>query len=133
MSAQVPLWTAAEAAVATGGKTVGSWSAHGVSIDTRTLEPTDLFLALKGERDGHDFVAAALEKKAAAALVSRRPKNIPPDAPLLLVSDTQTGLEALGRASRARSAAKIVAVTGSAGKTTTKEMLRLMLAACGPV
>jgi UDP-N-acetylmuramoyl-tripeptide--D-alanyl-D-alanine ligase len=133
MSAPVPLWTAEEAAVATGGTTVGNWSAQGVCIDTRTLEPADLFVALKGERDGHDFVAAALEKRAAAALVSSRPKNVTTDAALLLVGDTQTGLEALGRASRARSTAKIVAVTGSAGKTTTKEMLRLMLAASGPV
>jgi UDP-N-acetylmuramoyl-tripeptide--D-alanyl-D-alanine ligase len=133
MSAQTPLWTAEEAARATKGKAVGSWTARGVSIDTRTLEPADLFLALQGERDGHDFVAAALDKQAAAALVSRRPNNVAADAPLLIVDDTQAGLEALGRASRARSRAKIVAVTGSAGKTTTKEMLRLILAGFGPV
>ena len=133
MSEQFPLWTAEEAALATKGKAEGSWSAGGVSIDTRTLEPADLFVALKGDRDGHDFVAAALDKKAVAALVSSRPKNVAANAPLLIVDDTQTGLEALGLASRARSKAKIVAVTGSAGKTTTKEMLRLMLATSGPV
>ncbi|HXJ00034.1 MAG TPA: UDP-N-acetylmuramoylalanyl-D-glutamyl-2,6-diaminopimelate--D-alanyl-D-alanine ligase [Micropepsaceae bacterium] len=133
MSTATPLWTAREAAVATGGKAVGAWSAYGVSIDTRTIEAGDLFVALKGERDGHEFVAAALEKKAAAAVIAVRPGNVAPDAPLLIVGDTQAGLENLGRASRARSRAKIVAVTGSAGKTTTKEMLRLMLAACGTV
>lgn len=128
-----PLWVAEEAALATGGRARGDWSAFGVSIDTRTLEKGDLFLALNGVRDGHDFVPAALEKGAAAAMVSLHPKNVALDAPLLLVGNTQTGLEALGRASRARSTARIVAVTGSAGKTTTKEMLRVMLATCGRV
>ena len=133
MSTRAALWTAQEAAQATGGKLVGQWSAYGVSIDTRSLERGDLFIALKGERDGHGFVADALQKGAAAALVSEAPANVAPDAPLLIVADTQTGLEALGRAARARAAAKIVAVTGSAGKTTTKEMLRLMLGAGGSV
>jgi UDP-N-acetylmuramoyl-tripeptide--D-alanyl-D-alanine ligase len=129
----LPLWNAEEAVLATGGKAAGQWSASGVSIDTRSLEKGDLFIALKGERDGHDFVSAALEKGAAAAMVSRVPGNLGSGAPLLLVGDTQTGLEALGRASRARSSAKIAAVTGSAGKTTTKEMLRVMLGPAGPV
>jgi len=128
-----PLWIAEEAAVATGGQTSGRWSATGVSIDTRTLAKGDLFVALQGERDGHDFVASALEKGAAAAMVSRRPVGVAADPPVLVVSDTQAGLEGLGRASRARSKARIVAVTGSAGKTTTKEMLHLMLARCGAV
>jgi len=133
MNARPPLWTAGEAARATGGTAIGDWSASGVSIDTRTLEAGDLFVALKGERDGHEFVAAALEKRAAAALVNRQPENVAPGAPLLIAGDTQAGLEALGRTSRARSMAKIAAVTGSAGKTTTKEMLRLMLGTAGTV
>ncbi|HYK81076.1 MAG TPA: UDP-N-acetylmuramoylalanyl-D-glutamyl-2,6-diaminopimelate--D-alanyl-D-alanine ligase [Micropepsaceae bacterium] len=134
MSTRAPLWTSDEAARATGGKATSDWSAYGVSIDTRSLERGDLFLALQGEsRDGHGFVAAALEKGAAAALVSRVPDGVAPNAPLLIVGDTQKGLEDLGRASRARSKAKIVAVTGSAGKTTTKEMLRLMLSTAAPV
>ena len=133
MSTRAALWTAQEAAQATGGKPVGEWSAYGVSIDTRSLERGDLFIALKGERDGHAFVADALQKGAAAALVSEAPSNVAPDAPLLIVGDTQAALEALGRAARMRAAAKIVAVTGSAGKTTTKEMLRLMLGAAGSV
>ena len=132
---RAPLWTSFDAATATGGKTIGRWVANGVSIDTRTLEPGDLFVALTGEsRDGHEFVADALKKGAAAALVSRQPaRRARRDAPLLMVGDTQAGLEGLGRAARARSKARIVAVTGSAGKTTTKEMLRLILARSGSV
>lgn len=121
------VWTAAAAAAATGGRTTRDWAATGVSIDTRTLQPGDLFLALTAARDGHEFVAQALEKGAAAALVSRIPDGVPDTAPLLLVDDVQTGLEALGRAGRARCDARVVAVTGSVGKTSTKEMLLTML------
>jgi len=93
MSARSPLWTAEEAARATGGKATSDWSAYGVSIDTRSIERGDLFVALQGEsRDGHGFVAAALEKGAAAALVSRVPDGAAPGAPLLIVGDTQKGL-----------------------------------------
>jgi UDP-N-acetylmuramoyl-tripeptide--D-alanyl-D-alanine ligase len=119
------LWTSRESEEATLGRASQAFSATGMSIDTRTLKPGDLFIALKGDaRDGHEFVARALELKAGAALVSRRPEGVAADAPLLTVAHTQRGLEDLGRASRARSNAKIVAVTGSAGKTTTKEILR---------
>ena len=122
-----PLWTSREAAEATGGRAAGHWEAHGVSIDTRTLQRDDLFVALVGEnRDAHAFVAEALEKGASAALVSRAPEGIDP-AKLLIVADTQAALEALGRAARARTGAKIAAVTGSVGKTSTKEALRFVL------
>jgi UDP-N-acetylmuramoyl-tripeptide--D-alanyl-D-alanine ligase len=128
------LWTASEAALATGGKAGGDWNVDGISIDTRTLEKDDLFVALKGEnRDGHDYVGLALEKGAGAALVSDLPVGIDQTAPTLLVADTLQGLVALGRAARARTGARIVAVTGSAGKTTTKEMLRLALEDQGKV
>ena len=90
------LWTAVDAATATGGVAHGDWTATGVSIDTRTLQPGDLFVALTDVRDGHDFVAMALEKGAAAALVSRRPAGVASDAPLLVVPDVLEGLEALG-------------------------------------
>ena len=125
------LWTAADAAAATGGEARGDWSATGVSIDTRTLLPGDLFVALKAARDGHEFVAQALEKGAAAALVSHVPEGVAADAPLLIVPDVLQGLEALGVAARARTDARVVAVTGSVGKTTTKEMLRTALTALG--
>lgn len=121
------LWSSAEAAKATGGRTTCDWAANGVSIDTRTLQPGDLFVALKDVRDGHDFVAQAFEAGAAAALVSRVPDGVTEDAPLLIVKDVLPALEALGRAARARTRAKVVAVTGSVGKTSTKEMLRTIL------
>ena len=125
------LWTGAAAAQATGGTLHGNWSVTGVSIDTRTLEPGDLFVALKDVRDGHDFVAQALESGAGAALVSRIPDGVPGDAPLLIVDDVLNGLEALGRAARVRTQARVVGVTGSVGKTSTKEMLRDVLACQG--
>lgn len=121
------LWTAAEAAAATGGRATADWQVNGVSIDTRTLQPGDLFVALKAARDGHDFVAQALEKGAGAALVSQIPEGVSPDARLLIVEDVQTGLEALGQAARARTEARVVGVTGSVGKTSTKEMLANIL------
>jgi UDP-N-acetylmuramoyl-tripeptide--D-alanyl-D-alanine ligase len=122
------LWSAADAALATGGVAQGDWQANGVSIDTRSLETGDLFVALKVARDGHDFVAAALKSGAAAAMVTHVPDGVAEDAPLLIVDDVQIALEALGRAGRARTNARIVAVTGSVGKTSTKEMLAGMLA-----
>ena len=125
------LWSAQEAALATGGGAVGDWAVTGVSIDTRTLQTGDLFVALKAARDGHDFVADALAAGAGAALVSRVPDGVDDTAPLLIVPDVQVALEDLGRAARARTKAKVIAVTGSVGKTSTKEMLRHMLGACG--
>ena len=127
------LWASADAAAATGGRTTTDWQATGVSIDTRTLQPGDLFVALTDLRDGHDFVAAALAKGAAAALVSRVPHGVSPDAPLLIVDDVLAGLERLGIAGRKRTRAKVIGVTGSVGKTSTKEMLRVMLAGQGRV
>ncbi|SLN32884.1 UDP-N-acetylmuramoyl-tripeptide--D-alanyl-D-alanine ligase [Falsiruegeria litorea R37] len=121
------LWTATEAAAAANGRAIGDWSVNGVSIDTRTIEPGDLFVALKAARDGHEFVGQALEKGAGAALVSHIPGGLPGNAPLLLVDDVQAALEDLGRAARARTGARVVAVTGSVGKTSTKEMLAAML------
>ncbi|KAA0920314.1 UDP-N-acetylmuramoyl-tripeptide--D-alanyl-D-alanine ligase [Aquicoccus porphyridii] len=121
------LWTAQEAAAATGGRAQGDWAARGVSIDTRSLQSGDLFVALRDVRDGHDFVAEALAKGAGAAMVSRSPEGVGADAPLLIVDEVLPALEALGRAARARSAARVVAVTGSVGKTSAKEMLRDVL------
>lgn len=119
------LWTSADAAQATAGVT-GHWTATGVSIDTRTLQAGDLFVALKAARDGHDFVPQALEKGAAAALVDHVPDGVDP-ARCLKVKDVQQALEALGKAARTRTSAKVVAITGSVGKTSTKEMLRDVL------
>jgi UDP-N-acetylmuramoyl-tripeptide--D-alanyl-D-alanine ligase len=121
------LWNGDELARAVGTASRG-FAVGGISIDTRTVKPGDLFVALQGARDGHDFVAEALAKGAAAALVSRpMPGNV------LLVEDTLAALRRLGEAARARARARIVAVTGSVGKTTTKEMLRRCLAGFGTV
>ena len=81
------LWTAADAAEATGGRNSTDWRATGVSIDTRTLQPGDLFVALQAARDGHDFVAQELEKGAAAAHVRRVPAGVTDDAPQELDDD----------------------------------------------
>jgi UDP-N-acetylmuramoyl-tripeptide--D-alanyl-D-alanine ligase len=121
------LWTSTDAAAATGGQTTTKWTAQGVSIDTRTIARGDLFVALTDVRDGHDFVAQALEKGAVAALVTHRPDGVASDAPLLIVENVLDALAALGRAARARTNARVAAITGSVGKTSTKEMLRAVL------
>lgn len=127
------LWPAAEAALATKGTLTGTqdWSATGLSIDSRSIDPGDLFIALKAARDGHEFVAKALEQGASAALVSRPMDGLPSDAALLMVEDTQIGLEALGIHRRAAVDAQIVAITGSVGKTGTKEALHRALSRLG--
>jgi len=125
-------WTAGDAAAATGGSSVTDWVATGVSIDTRTLAAGDLFVALRGpNHDGHCFVGAAFERGAAAAMVDREISDLS-TAPLLRVAETCAGLASLGAAARRRSDARILGITGSVGKTGTKEALRLALAACGP-
>ena len=102
---------------------VGPWEISGWSIDSRTLAPGDLFIALRGPRhDGHDYVAAAMAAGAVGCLVER-----PVDAPFVQVPDTQQALEELGRQARRQWGGPLVAVTGSAGKTTTKEILAAAL------
>ncbi|MEM6375334.1 MAG: UDP-N-acetylmuramoyl-tripeptide--D-alanyl-D-alanine ligase [Pseudomonadota bacterium] len=127
------LWSAQEAAAATGGQAQGTWQASGVSIDTRTLRPGDLFVALKDVRDGHDFVTQAFAAGAAAALVNHVPKGVEANANLLIVPDVLKALEDLGRAGRARSKARVLGITGSVGKTSTKEMMRDVLGGQGRV
>ncbi len=126
------LWTAAEIAEATGGRASGGWSATGVSIDSRSVNRGDLFVALKGPNfDGHEFVSDALARGAAGALIDRRPAGLDETAPVIAVGDTLKALSALGDAARDRTRAGIVAVTGSVGKTGTKEALRAALSALG--
>ena len=109
-----------------------SWHAEGVSIDSRTLKRGDLFVALQGpDLDGHAYVAKAMEAGAAAAIVARQPEGVGASSPLVFVEDTFKALEDLGQAGRLRAKARIVAVTGSVGKTGTKEMLRRALSAVG--
>jgi len=125
-----PLWTPADLLEATGGTLTEPFAATGVSIDTRTLAPGDLFIALLGENgDGHRFVADALAKGAAGAMVHQHMSGA---GPLLRVDDTLAALTRLGAYARTRCAGRVVAITGSVGKTTTKEMLRCILSAVGP-
>lgn len=133
MTGAAALWTEQAAARATAGRSIGRWVAQGVSIDSRSVAPGDLFVALQGPNfDGHAFVLDALAKGAAAALVARRPEGLADDAPLLLVDDTLDALRALGGAGRTRCGARIAGITGSVGKTGVKEALALALSRQGP-
>ena len=122
------LWTSAEIAAATGGKLVGQpFAATGVSIDTRTIEPGDLFVALGGVRDGHEFVEQALGKGAVGALASQQVFGS-----AVMVADTLKALEKLGAAARDRApAARRGAVTGSVGKTSVTQAIAAGLKLAG--
>lgn len=113
------LWTASDIAAATGGVAVADFAATGVTFDSREVGPGDLFIALGGAAtDGHRFLDQAFARGAAGALVSR-----PIAQPHVLVADTMAALDHLARAARDRTAARIIGVTGSVGKTGTKEAL----------
>src|SRR3954451_5046795 len=131
----LPLWTQDEIAAAAGARIVGRLgAATGVSIDTRTLAPGDLFFAIKGDvHDGHRFVRDALARGAAAAVVAGdRVAEFEGAGALIAVFDVLAAMAALGIAARSRSAAHVVAVTGSVGKTGTKEAMRLAFERLGP-
>jgi UDP-N-acetylmuramoyl-tripeptide--D-alanyl-D-alanine ligase len=129
-----PLWTAEEAAEATGGTIQGGpWSVGGIAIDTRELGRGDLFVALAGEhRDGHAFVPDALAEGAGAVLVARA-DAVPYGQPALIVTDTLRGLEGLATYRRLSTKARIVGITGSAGKTTAKSAIATLLQGSGLV
>jgi len=130
-----PLWTSSDMAEAMRAERNGALPQPitGLSIDSRTIAPGEAYFAIKGDvHDGHDFVAAALKAGAALAVVETAQRDkFPADAPLLIVDDVLAGLVELAHASRARLSARIVAITGSVGKTSTKEALRRVLAAQG--
>ena len=121
------LWTASAIADATGGRLDGgAFAATGVSIDSRSVEPGDLFVALAGERDGHDFIDGALKRGAAGSLAVH-----PGAGPRVLVADSLKALEALGVAARDRSSARRGAVTGSVGNTSVTQAVKVGLALAG--
>ena len=129
-----PLWTRAEIEAAIEGAVgAGVPGASGASIDTRTLAPGDLYFAIKGDvHDGHDFVGSALDRGAAAAIVSaEKASSFAGSDRLIVVPDVLEAMRQLGIAARARSHAKIVAITGSVGKTGTKEAMRIALSQQG--
>jgi UDP-N-acetylmuramoyl-tripeptide--D-alanyl-D-alanine ligase len=142
-----PLWSPYEVAAATGGTLcvhgpdgvedgegrADGWSASGLSFDTRSLRRGDIFVALTAARDGHEFLGAAAEAGAAAALVSHVPADAPTHLPLIRVTDTLEALRRLAVAARERNFGKLVAITGSAGKTSTKEIMRAALSGLGSV
>jgi UDP-N-acetylmuramoyl-tripeptide--D-alanyl-D-alanine ligase len=129
------LWSQAELTEILGAPSAPlAASIESVSIDTRSLAPGDLFFAIKGDAgDGHDHVARAFATGAGACVVARdRQSGLAAQGSIFAVDDTLRAMERLGIAARARTGAKIVAVTGSVGKTSVKEMLRLVLAKGGP-
>jgi len=125
------LWSSDEVAEAAGGNSLAEWNAEGVSIDSRTVSSKDLFIALTGPNfDGHDFVRDAMAAGAAAAIVKHVPENCKgthEENKLVLVDDTLDALYGLARSARLRADARITAITGSVGKTGTKEALRRVL------
>lgn len=131
-----PLWRFDEAVAAAGGDGGGiaGPDLESVSIDSRTIEPNGLFVAIRGDRlDGHKYVQAAFESGAGAAVVEKSWQGSDAGGPLIRVDDTLEALNGLGIAARARSSAQVIAVTGSVGKTGSKEALRLALAPSGNV
>lgn len=131
-----PLWTSDDIQKATKGAVIAPFSANNVLIDSRDIRGGELFVALKGPKfDGHDYVAQALDKGAAGALVDHVPDNLkelPETFPLIVVEDVLQALNELATAARARSTAKIIGVTGSFGKTSLKDALRHVLEKQGP-
>jgi UDP-N-acetylmuramoyl-tripeptide--D-alanyl-D-alanine ligase len=132
------LWTSEAMVAAMGGRPVGALPAgiNGISIDSRSLKPGEAFFAIKGDAlDGHDFATAAI--KAGAALLVVAEGKLPAlgriTTPMIVVDDVLAGLVKLAAAARDRARGKIIAVTGSAGKTTTKEALRHVLSSVGTV
>ncbi len=132
---KAPLWTVEAMAAAAGAECWGRLphAVTGISIDSRTVRDGEAFFAIRGDtHDGHDFVTAALKQGAALAVVARSRRNdFGVDAPLVVVDDVLEALRQVARAARLRSAGRIIAVTGSVGKTSTKEALALALAASG--
>ena len=128
-----PLWSAKEIAEATNGQILGDFTSNGVEIDSRAVSANDLFIALKVERDGHDFVQMALEKGASGALIHNK-GAVHNAQGAVLCQDTMLGLENMGAYARRRATiTKRVAVTGSVGKTTVKELTAAALSASGKI
>ena len=124
------LWSQSDLVEATAGDLIGDWrndGIAGVSIDSRSIKSDELFVAIKAKRDGHNFINDAIRLGAKGALVDHIPAEIPANTPLLLVPSVQEALENLGKYRRKRSQAKLVAITGSVGKTSSKNMLKTIL------
>lgn len=126
------LWTSRELAQILSAIIRQDFAITGIAIDSRSLRPGDLFIALRGDNfDGHDFIAMARKNGAIAAIVSRVPSDIATDFPLIIVPDTMAALVQIAKAARQRFRGKLIGITGSVGKTGTKEMLKTALGDLG--
>ena len=125
------LWNKFTAEAATSGKSKPFWEAAGISFDTRKIIKGDLFIALPGKRDGHDFVKAAFDNGAAAAMVSKIPKGLNENDNLLVVDDVMRALVRMAKSARNESKAIFVGITGTSGKTSTKDMGGLVFKSFG--
>ena len=125
------LWNKLTAEAATLGQCKSFWEASGISFDTRRINEGDLFIALPGERDGHDFVKSAFDRGAAAAMVTKIPKGFDQKDKLLVVDDVMKALVRMAKIARNESKATFIGITGTSGKTSTKDMGGLVFKSFG--
>ena len=115
-----------------GGKLFeNDWLVSGISIDSRTIQKNDLFIALKAKRDGNDFIVSAIENGAKAAIINKIPKELPKNFPFILVNNSVEALYSIAKYSRKKYKGRVIAITGSVGKTSTKDILTKMLSTFG--
>ena len=115
-----------------GGKLFeNDWLVSGISIDSRTIQKNDLFIALKAKRDGNDFIVSAIENGAKAAIINKIPKDLPKNFPFILVNNSVEALYSIAKYSRKKYEGRVIAITGSVGKTSTKDILTKMLSTFG--
>jgi len=125
------LWTQAGICATTDGSVVKPFNVTGIAIDSREVQEGDLFIALKSKRDGHYFIKNAAQNGAVAALIAWKPRNIPRGFPVVYVKNTLGALEGLAKGARSRMRGKVIAITGTVGKTSTKEILGQILSQQG--
>ena len=125
------LWNKITAEVATLGQGKSFWEASGISFDSRKINKGDLFIALPGKRDGHDFIKAAFDRGAAAAMVTNIPKGLDEEDRLLVVDDVMKALVRMAKTARNESKATFIGITGTSGKTSTKDMGGLVFKSFG--
>ena len=127
-----PIFSAQELHSIVGGKLFeNDWSVSGISIDSRNIKKNHLFIALKAKRDGNDFIISAIENGAKAAIINKIPKVLPKNFPFILVNDSLEALYSIAKYSRKKHKGKVIAITGSVGKTSTKDILTKMLSTFG--
>ena len=115
-----------------GGKLFkNDWLVSGISIDSRTIKKNDIFIALKAKRDGNDFIVSAIENGAKAAIINKIPKDLPKNFPFILVNNSVEALYSIAKYSRKKYEGRVIAITGSVGKTSTKDILTKMLSTFG--